>query len=52
MEFPLTLWPKWLLHNLLPPLLFSQIPLLYSLLNYGTSTILNNGTPSLPSDNI
>jgi hypothetical protein len=24
MEFPLTLWPKWLLHNLLPPSLCSQ----------------------------
>jgi hypothetical protein len=49
MEFPLTLWPEWMLQNLLPPLLCSQIPLLDALLNYGTSTMLKDGTPSPPS---
>jgi len=49
MALPLTLWPEWLLHNLLPPLLCCQIPLLDALLNYGTSSMLKNGTLSPPS---
>jgi hypothetical protein len=44
MELSLTLWPKWMLSNCLPPLLCSQIPLLDVMLNYGTSTMLKNGT--------
>jgi hypothetical protein len=50
MEFPLTLCLEWLLHNIFPPLLFSQIPHLDALLNYRTSTILKNGTPFPPSN--
>jgi hypothetical protein len=50
MKLSLTLWHEWLLHNLLPPLFSFQIPLkIDSLLNYETSTIKNNGTPSPPS---
>jgi hypothetical protein len=49
MEFPMTLWPKWLLHNILPPMLCSQIPLLYTLLNYGKSTMLKEWNPSPPN---
>jgi hypothetical protein len=45
MEFPMTLWPEWLLQNLLPPLLCSQIQLLDDLLNYGTSTMLKEWNP-------
>jgi hypothetical protein len=46
MEFPLTLWPEWMLQNLLPPLLCSQNTTPWMLfLNYGTSTIQKNGTP-------
>ena len=48
MDLPLTSWPKWLLRNLLPPLLLFQNTLLDVLLNYETITMLNNGTPSLP----
>jgi hypothetical protein len=51
-EFPLTIWLEWLLWNIITPLLFSQIPLLNYLLNYGTSTMLKNGTPSLPSGSV
>jgi hypothetical protein len=36
MEFPWTLWPVWLLQDLLLPLLCFNIPLLDALLNYGT----------------
>jgi hypothetical protein len=36
MEFPLTPWLEWLLKNI--------FPLLDSLLNYGTITMLKNGT--------
>jgi hypothetical protein len=46
----MTPWPKWLLHNILPPLLCSQIPLLDALLNYGTHAMIMNGTPCPPND--
>jgi hypothetical protein len=36
MDFPWTLWPEWLLHNILHPMLWFNILLLYSLLKYGT----------------
>jgi hypothetical protein len=49
MEFPFTLWLKWLQQNLLP-LLCYQIPLLDAFLNYGTSTMLNNGALSPPNN--
>jgi hypothetical protein len=49
MEFPLTLWPEWLLQNLFLLYYALKIPLLDALLNYGTSTMLKNGTPSPPS---
>jgi hypothetical protein len=38
-----------LLQNCLPPLLFSQIPLLDVILNHGTSTMLKNGALTHPS---
>jgi hypothetical protein len=49
MEFPLTLWPVWLLQNLFLLCYALKIPLLDALLNYGTSTMLKNGTLSPPS---
>jgi hypothetical protein len=49
MEFPLILWPAWMIHNIF--LCYDlKIPLLYSLLNYEKNTMLNNGTPSPSSD--
>jgi hypothetical protein len=45
MEFPITLELEWFLQNILPPFSFCQIPLLDALLNYKTSTILEEWNP-------
>jgi hypothetical protein len=49
-ELPLEPWPIWLLQNIFLLCYSLKIPLLYSLLNYGTNIMLKNGTPS-PSRN-
>jgi hypothetical protein len=45
-EFPLTLWPIWMMHNIFLLFYVVKIPLLDSFINYETSTMLNNGTLS------
>jgi hypothetical protein len=52
MELHSIFWPKRLLQNLLPPLLFSKYHSLDVMLNYGTSTIQKNGNPSPPSGSV
>jgi hypothetical protein len=48
-EFPLTLYPIWLLRNIFLLFYSLKIPLLATLLNYGTSIMPKNGIPSPPS---
>lgn len=51
-EFPMTMRLKCLLHNLIPSILFSQISLLYALIYYETSIILESRTLSPPRNPI
>jgi hypothetical protein len=44
-----TLWHVWLLHYIFLLCYSLKMLLLDAHINYGTSTMLKNGTPSLPS---